>query len=140
MADAEISSYHFMKWDLGGTYDTPGEVAAHAYLLALSGIAAGNWYGNDSGWNQYTVRFDVPFPDQFWMFLRYWTPSVALASIGHDGPQDSGGWAVDGFRLVPPAAGQSASAATLECDLAARNPTGVVWRVAFNVQMIGYRL
>jgi hypothetical protein len=101
----------------------------HAYVLILSGIAAGNWYGNESGWSRYSMRFDVPFPNGFAMFLRYWAPFVALASIGSDAPQNSSGWAVDGVGLVNPDTADAVSSVLLGCDLAARNGFGAVRRI-----------
>ena len=112
-------------------------------LFRMTGVAVfGPIRGPRGDWLRETVYIPVQIGqlchDKV-LELEHWTVLVTLNSISYEHEAVDVGWAVDGFSLLHPDAGQR-DRVWLTASVAVRNKDGYLARLGYAVDLFGYEV
>jgi hypothetical protein len=132
-SQSDIESYHWAKW----------VAADNSTCYTLSGVIKVSFQGNStSNWLRQQIKcvMNIPELTTGWgLHLKYWAPYAGLNSIYNQNQSNNSGFSVDNFNVVDretsPLYGQSTI--TLSIDIAARDTDAFLYRVGFNVTIVG---
>jgi hypothetical protein len=125
---ASYGSRHWVSFDTGG--------GQRAYVL--TGVVLFSFQGAGQDFKRDTLTFEVPIPNLpagSGLRVVHWAPFVVPASFANDGPPLNTGWAVDAFRLLN--TGPVIRTASVNCDLAVRDPGSFLYRVSYTLHLVG---
>jgi alpha-ketoglutarate-dependent taurine dioxygenase len=113
--------------------------------VGLTGVVLATLRGtSEEQWREETFRIfvnldkatkDAGFPPTFGFRARHWTAFATLSSIFNDEEANDAGWAVNEFRLEDPRTVRQA--AHLIVDTAVRDTDGHIFRLGYNITMLG---
>jgi hypothetical protein len=114
-------------------------------FVHLTGVVLATLRGtSEEQWRGETFRIlvslqnaahDAGFPESHWFRAVHWTAFATLSSIFNDEEANDAGWSVNGFRLEDPRRLQGF--ATLLVETAVRDTDGFIFRLGYNITMLG---
>jgi hypothetical protein len=125
--DPRLQSQHFVRWE-----DRNGLTG-----YALTGVFVIHQRGR-ADWYRDLVSIELPIPQlpsgrRFQ--LVHFDPNVTLSAIGNDGAATWSGWALDWYRLRDPWTPHET--VVIECQVAVRDIDGWVYRLSYDVELLG---